>query len=123
MHDLYTTVLMREHGVGGIRIFDADFRRFEFLTVVDPLSKPRIRSWVRLAAIVVRFAGRTPAFLDAGLRCWSRRAENFDALARIFVSGIKWAARALDRGLGITSLVLDLDQKYGLRQTRFVRPE
>ncbi|MDE0125012.1 MAG: hypothetical protein OXN97_10600 [Bryobacterales bacterium] len=68
MHDLHAAVLMREHGVSRICTLDRDFRRFEFLTVVDPLGKPRIRSWVRLPAIVARFAGRTPAFLDAGLR-------------------------------------------------------
>ena len=38
MHDLHTAVLMREHGVSRICTRDAGFRRFPFLTVVDPLS-------------------------------------------------------------------------------------
>ena len=38
MHDVHTAVLMREHGVSRICTRDADFRRFPFLTVVDPLS-------------------------------------------------------------------------------------
>ena len=38
MHDLHTAVLMREHGVSRICTRDADFRRFPFLTVVDPLG-------------------------------------------------------------------------------------
>lgn len=37
MHDLHTAVLMREHGVSRICTRDADFHRFPFLTVVDPL--------------------------------------------------------------------------------------
>lgn len=37
MHDLHTAVLMREHGVSRICTRDADFHRFAFLTVVDPL--------------------------------------------------------------------------------------
>ncbi len=36
-HDLHTTVLMREHGISRICTRDTDFRRFPFLTVVDPL--------------------------------------------------------------------------------------
>ena len=36
-HDLYTAVLMREHGISRICTRDADFYRFPFLTVVDPL--------------------------------------------------------------------------------------
>lgn len=36
-HDLHTAVLMREHGVSRICTRDADFHRFSFLTVVDPL--------------------------------------------------------------------------------------
>ena len=36
-HDLHTAVLMREHGVSRICTRDTDFRRFSFLTVVDPL--------------------------------------------------------------------------------------
>ena len=38
-HDLHTAVLMREHGIGRICTRDADFRRFPFLTVVDPVSQ------------------------------------------------------------------------------------
>lgn len=37
MHDLHTAVLMREHGVSRIGARDNDFRRFPFLTVIDPL--------------------------------------------------------------------------------------
>ena len=37
-HDLHTAVLMREHGVSRICTRDADFNRFPFLTVVDPLE-------------------------------------------------------------------------------------
>lgn len=37
-HDLHTAVLMREHGISQICTRDADFRRFPFLTVVDPLQ-------------------------------------------------------------------------------------
>lgn len=36
MHDIHTAVLMREHGVSRICTRDRDFRRFPFLTVVDP---------------------------------------------------------------------------------------
>ena len=36
-HDLHTAVLMREHGISQICTRDADFYRFPFLTVVDPL--------------------------------------------------------------------------------------
>lgn len=36
MHDLHTAVLMREHGVSRICTRDADFRRFPFLSVIDP---------------------------------------------------------------------------------------
>ena len=39
-HDLHTAVLMREHGVNRICTFDNDFRRFPFLTVIDPVSEP-----------------------------------------------------------------------------------
>ena len=35
-HDLHIAVLMREHGVSRICTHDADFRRFPFLTVIDP---------------------------------------------------------------------------------------
>ena len=37
-HDLHTAVLMRENGVSRICTRDADFNRFPFLTVVDPLE-------------------------------------------------------------------------------------
>ena len=36
-HDLHTAVLMREHGVSRICTRDTDFRRFPFVSVVDPL--------------------------------------------------------------------------------------
>ena len=42
-HDLHTAVLMREHGVSRICTRDSDFRRFPFLTVVDPLRESRNR--------------------------------------------------------------------------------
>ena len=38
VHDLNTAVLMREHGVRRIATRDADFHRFKFLEVVDPLA-------------------------------------------------------------------------------------
>ena len=38
MHDVHTAVLMREHGINRICTRDADFHRFPFLKVVDPLS-------------------------------------------------------------------------------------
>lgn len=37
MHDVHTAVLMREHGVSRICTRDVHFRRFPFLTVIDPL--------------------------------------------------------------------------------------
>ena len=37
MHDVHTAVLMRENGIREICTRDADFYRFPFLTVVDPL--------------------------------------------------------------------------------------
>jgi uncharacterized protein len=37
VHDLHTAVLLREHGVSRICTRDADFHRFPFLSVVDPL--------------------------------------------------------------------------------------
>ena len=40
-HDLHTAVTMREHGVSEIMTADADFRRFPFLTVTDPVHSPR----------------------------------------------------------------------------------
>ena len=39
MHDVHTAVLMREHGISRICTRDADFRRFPFLTVLDPLGE------------------------------------------------------------------------------------
>ncbi len=41
MHDVHTAVLMREHGISRICTRDADFRRFPFLTVVDPLRETK----------------------------------------------------------------------------------
>ena len=38
-HDLHTAVLMREHGISRICTRDADFHRFPFLTVVDPVLR------------------------------------------------------------------------------------
>ncbi len=38
VHDVHTAVLMREHGISRICTRDADFRRFPFLTVLDPLG-------------------------------------------------------------------------------------
>jgi toxin-antitoxin system PIN domain toxin len=40
-HDLHTAVLMREHGVAEIMTADADFRKFPFLTVTDPVHTVR----------------------------------------------------------------------------------
>lgn len=37
LHDAHTAILMREHGVNRICTRDADFHRFSFLEVVDPL--------------------------------------------------------------------------------------
>lgn len=37
IHDAHTAVLMREHGISQICTRDADFHRFPFLTVIDPL--------------------------------------------------------------------------------------
>ena len=36
MHDLHTVVLMREHGISRICTLDSGFRRYPFLTVVEP---------------------------------------------------------------------------------------
>jgi hypothetical protein len=36
--DAHTAVLMREHGIRRIYTHDADFRRFPFLDVIDPLQ-------------------------------------------------------------------------------------
>lgn len=41
MHDLHTAVLMREHGVSRICTRDSDFRHFPFLTIIDPVRRPR----------------------------------------------------------------------------------
>ena len=38
VHDTHTAVLMREHGIRRIVTRDADFHRFPFLEVVDPLE-------------------------------------------------------------------------------------
>jgi toxin-antitoxin system PIN domain toxin len=37
IHDAHTAILMREHGIARICTRDADFNRFPFLEVVDPL--------------------------------------------------------------------------------------
>lgn len=37
IHDARTAILMREHGIRRICTRDADFNRFPFLEVVDPL--------------------------------------------------------------------------------------
>ncbi len=37
IHDAHTAILMREHGVSRICTRDADFHRFPFVQVVDPL--------------------------------------------------------------------------------------
>jgi predicted nucleic acid-binding protein len=37
IHDAHTAILMREHGTLRICTRDADFHRFSFLEVVDPL--------------------------------------------------------------------------------------
>lgn len=39
MHDVHIAVLMREHGISQICTRDADFFRFPFLTIVDPLRQ------------------------------------------------------------------------------------
>jgi toxin-antitoxin system PIN domain toxin len=36
-HDLHTAVAMREHGISEIMTADADFRKFPFLIVTDPV--------------------------------------------------------------------------------------
>ncbi len=38
LFDIHTAVLMREHGIKRIYTHDADFRRFPFLEVIDPLQ-------------------------------------------------------------------------------------
>jgi uncharacterized protein len=37
LHDAHTAILMREHGIARICTRDADFNRFPFLEVVDPV--------------------------------------------------------------------------------------
>lgn len=37
-HDAHTAILMREHGVRRICTRDADFNRFKFLDVIDPVG-------------------------------------------------------------------------------------
>ncbi len=39
LHDAHTAVRMREHGIRRIYTRDADFNRFPFLEVVDPLRE------------------------------------------------------------------------------------
>jgi len=39
LHDTHTAVLMREHGIRQVCTRDADFHRFPFLEVVDPLRR------------------------------------------------------------------------------------
>jgi uncharacterized protein len=38
LHDAHTAILMREHGIRRICTRDADFHRFPFLEVVEPLQ-------------------------------------------------------------------------------------
>jgi uncharacterized protein len=38
LHDAHTAILMREHGIRQIFTRDADFHRFSFLEVIDPLQ-------------------------------------------------------------------------------------
>jgi uncharacterized protein len=37
LHDAHTAILMREHGIKQICSLDADFSRFSFLELIDPL--------------------------------------------------------------------------------------
>lgn len=39
LHDAHTAVLMREHGIRRICTRDADFHRFSFLEVIDPIQR------------------------------------------------------------------------------------
>ena len=39
IHDAHTAILMREHGIHRIYTRDADFHRFPFLEVIDPLAQ------------------------------------------------------------------------------------
>jgi uncharacterized protein len=36
-HDAHTAILMREHGIGRICTRDADFSRFKFVEILDPV--------------------------------------------------------------------------------------
>jgi predicted nucleic acid-binding protein len=38
LHDAHTAILMREHGIRRICTHDADFHRFSFLEVIDPIQ-------------------------------------------------------------------------------------
>ena len=38
LHDAHTAILMRKHGIPQICTRDADFHRFLFLEVIDPLQ-------------------------------------------------------------------------------------
>jgi toxin-antitoxin system PIN domain toxin len=38
LHDAHTAILMREHGIRQVCTRDADFHRFSFLEVIDPLE-------------------------------------------------------------------------------------
>lgn len=38
LHDVHTAVLMREHGIRDLYTRDADFSRFPFLRVIDPVA-------------------------------------------------------------------------------------
>jgi toxin-antitoxin system PIN domain toxin len=41
LHDAHTAILMREHGIARICTRDADFNRFRFLEVIDPVAPQR----------------------------------------------------------------------------------
>jgi len=45
MHDLHRAVLMREHRVTGFGTHRSDSRQLPFLTVIDPLQRPRGCQW------------------------------------------------------------------------------
>jgi len=38
LHDVHTAVLMREHGIRDLYTRDAEFSRFPFLRVIDPIA-------------------------------------------------------------------------------------
>lgn len=64
LHDVHTVVLMREHGIRRIVTRDADFRRFPFLEVVDPLGPEwadRVRERPTTASNRRRLASRSRA--------------------------------------------------------------